>query len=920
MGIFSALFSSKPKPSAPAGSVAASKTNAVRPTEPQRVVATSGIPTAKANGASTVPKPVASAAALQMPRPVVPRSITQRLIARPALPGPQSSEPARHGETNGLLGEVTLLLGDVLPQIPPSVLDQNAPVDPNRTLSFPVAQLSAEMARGRPAVPLVSVARQCPELFRQPESIDSTEMVRLPLQKLLEQIGKLKRIDFANPPRALPPAPAIETRPQPEAIEEPAVKPAKAESAPLPSWLDFKGHDEASGNEDAPIFQRRSIPLEKPAEKILPLFHRTTTDNAETIAAEIIEIVPAKQNLDEAAPIGGSGETEISEQIAGHRIEEYEVPVTGDAPVVEVAKSTEAVLDLVESWPIEELEKEVLSLPSKQIENPEAPQTKSEAPIASPPSLTAIPSAKSALTENVDLPPPVVRAKIQSAPFVVIGPFIPKGSTPSAGTFAFERVEMPEPPSEPVAAQPALEKREITALPLVVRVEDKTTVPSEPIVPKAPEAAAVAPLPAPVVEFRKAVETARVTEGPVATTPTPELKAALAAFAGLVKRAEPPVLPAVVKVEGKTNAVSEPVLHEVPESAAVQSPAPMVELSEAVEAAPVPEAYQVVPAAVPEVPAVVAAPVLPVVVEVGGRTNAPSEPVASEAPKAAVALSPIPVVELPRTIEATQVASGPQAAPPVPVVSVSGVAPAAPVLSVSAEAKLLVSPGPSSIPDFNSLRAASAPAVPKFPFRAPRSLTKSARAAEPVERKKPVPPRSPLLSFLPPEKHLPVQKPADSQTPRLFGANPLDRYFSTKASPPVNWCATGALLGLSGEVTPSRIADAIVKLPGVRGCMLAAPPNLTVSGEWPVSMGVDNSIAFGRRLALALKQRDRSIVAHRQIVTDAGMLLVFAIDDLVLCVAGEGGEITVAIRQRLLVIAKAMAHARQAVRKAAEAE
>jgi hypothetical protein len=201
---------------------------------------------------------------------------------------------------------------------------------------------------------------------------------------------------------------------------------------------------------------------------------------------------------------------------------------------------------------------------------------------------------------------------------------------------------------------------------------------------------------------------------------------------------------------------------------------------------------------------------------------------------------------------------------------------------------------------------------------------KAARASETSEqsvRPKPVPPRSPVFQAFAGQKEQVSPVVSKKATmPRLFGANPLDRYFSTKVLPPVNWHAAGALLGITGEVTPSRIAEAIVKLPGMSACLLVAPPNLTVLGEWPEAMGVDNSLSFGRRVARVLKQGNASVVSHRQIPVDGGALLVFSIDDLMVCVISRAVDVPAAIRQRLLVVAKAMAHARQALRKSEELE
>jgi hypothetical protein len=134
----------------------------------------------------------------------------------------------------------------------------------------------------------------------------------------------------------------------------------------------------------------------------------------------------------------------------------------------------------------------------------------------------------------------------------------------------------------------------------------------------------------------------------------------------------------------------------------------------------------------------------------------------------------------------------------------------------------------------------------------------------------------------------------------------------------VNWYAAGALLGVTGEVTAFRIGDAIAALPGITASLIVAPPHLTVSGTWPETLAVDNSLAFARRLSGGLKRRDGPAVVCRQIPCDIGLLLVFAIDDLVLCAATPASEVAPGTSQKLMVVTKAMAHARQAIRARAE--
>lgn len=716
MGIFAALFSSKPKPATPAVSGNGIPIPAKRPSEPERIVATSGIPVAKPNGTSMVPKPVASAAALQMPQPVLPRSITQRLSPRPALPAPRSSEPLLGlREANGSSGAISVTLSDVLSQIPISMLAPNAPIDLTRTLCFPMAQLSAEMARGRPAVSLASIAQQCPELFRHPESIDDTQMVRLPLQKLLEQIGKLKRVDFGNTPRILPPAPMVA---QPlvssDSIEIQRI-PVRTEQGTLPSWRTENGLESTNDDTPLPPVPSQAV-FDNPARSLLEPFDLHASDTAETITAEIIEIFPMdveSMGRAEAVP------DEVSSQPAVEiQAEDYEIPTSGEAPVVEITELDDAILDVLETWPAEVAEALSISQPfSEAREQPHAGGI-ADAEVIDHAPRPAIPVAKFASVESFDLLPATVQTKVEPGPFVVVGPLLTQTTAP-----------IPEPPQSIPHTRPVLTR--------------------------------------------------------------PEHPADLAEICDSTPKTAECELPAVAASIGNRNAQPE------------QAP----------------------PAS--------------------SRSSAPPELVA------------------PRN---------------------------------------------------------TTPVIPRFPLRAPRVLAKSSRSMELGDKARPTPPRSPLFSVFSGGSSPTAAKIASGPVPRLFGANPLDRYFSTKAPPPVNWYAAGALLGISGEVTLSRIAEAIRALPGISACLFVAPPNLTVSGEWPASMEVDNSLAFARRLAGVLRQNRSSVVTQRNIVTDSGTLLVFSIDDLIVCVFSRTKYVEPAIRQKLLVITKAMIYACQAVRRSPDSE
>ena len=113
--------------------------------------------------------------------------------------------------------EIVLTLGDVLSRIPTPYLKAGAH-DPKRELRFSVNDLSSDIARGRAAVPLSRIAQLIPDIFTKEISKDEDTEIRLPLQKLVEQIGLL---------RARPQGGVADRAPRP-------VGPAFAEAANLP--------------------------------------------------------------------------------------------------------------------------------------------------------------------------------------------------------------------------------------------------------------------------------------------------------------------------------------------------------------------------------------------------------------------------------------------------------------------------------------------------------------------------------------------------------------------------------------------------------------------------------------------------------------------------------------------------------------
>ncbi|EDY21358.1 hypothetical protein CfE428DRAFT_0603 [Chthoniobacter flavus Ellin428] len=87
--------------------------------------------------------------------------------------------------------EIVLTLGDVLSRIPTQLLKPGMH-DPKRELRFKINDLSSDIARGRAAVPLSRISQLAPEIFAKQVGPHEDMEIRLPLQKLVEQIGLLR--------------------------------------------------------------------------------------------------------------------------------------------------------------------------------------------------------------------------------------------------------------------------------------------------------------------------------------------------------------------------------------------------------------------------------------------------------------------------------------------------------------------------------------------------------------------------------------------------------------------------------------------------------------------------------------------------------------------------------------------------------
>lgn len=221
MGLFDNLFKAKPDAADEAVVEAARR---IAEHEKARLMEASRLSPAS---------PTARPGAVPPPKAYAPRSLGQ--VVTPARPSsgavrPNESTPAQlrkirlsAHERGEVPTEIVLTVEDVLPRIPMELISEQPP-DLRRELRFKVEDLSADIARGRAAVSLGRIAEQVPELFRESIAVDDARQVRLPLQKLVEQIGFLpiKPAPATAPASASPPpgpGPALPAAPS--GISEP---------------------------------------------------------------------------------------------------------------------------------------------------------------------------------------------------------------------------------------------------------------------------------------------------------------------------------------------------------------------------------------------------------------------------------------------------------------------------------------------------------------------------------------------------------------------------------------------------------------------------------------------------------------------------------------------------------------------------
>ncbi len=212
MGLLDNLFKSKPLPDDDAVVAAARRTVELEQARLREAEA--------AEAATPKTQPPARHAPAPVARAYAPRSLGQ--VVAPHRPLEKKIRLSAAGAARP--GEIRLTLGDVLPRIPPALLN-DAPRDPKRALHFQIEHVTADIARGRAEVHLSRIAEQVPDIFHAPITSETEMMIRLPLQKLVEQIGFGTTRPAPSAPAVLPPAapPLALSQPAPESVPAPAV-------------------------------------------------------------------------------------------------------------------------------------------------------------------------------------------------------------------------------------------------------------------------------------------------------------------------------------------------------------------------------------------------------------------------------------------------------------------------------------------------------------------------------------------------------------------------------------------------------------------------------------------------------------------------------------------------------------------------
>lgn len=335
------------------------------------------------------------------PKDFVPRGAPGLTPApRPPASG-NTGKPAEKRPASGsppAADEIVLTLGDVLSRIPTPYLKPGNH-DAKRELRFKINDLSSDIARGRAAVPLSRIAHLVPDIFTRQIDREEDMEVRLPLQKLVEQIGLLRSQPkasvvekIASPMTAaeLPPAakPVVEVEVKKEPVIAPVAGPVPAAQ---PSVLEPLTPAAGSPSPTPPII------LSEPV-----------------VAPKTVELKPSAESVAAAAPVV-LGPPPAAEPPSAPAASVAAIPSAVGPSIALAAPIAEPPVPAPAS-PVSESKPAIE--PPNPVAAPELTQTVSVAPLVEPPvtppqpqkividwgALSSLKEEESAATAEPDLP------------------------------------------------------------------------------------------------------------------------------------------------------------------------------------------------------------------------------------------------------------------------------------------------------------------------------------------------------------------------------------------------------------------------------------------------------------------------------------------------------------------------------------
>jgi hypothetical protein len=290
-------------------------------------------------------------------------------------------------------GMLVLTLDDVLARVPTRALKPGLH-DPSRRLHFAMEELLEGISRGRATIMLSKLAERYPETFEAPPEGTEDSPIYLPLQKLIQQIGRAAR----TPPEK-PAAPSVEPAPMAQAPEPaPPAKPARTDADPVV---------------EAPVTRllRRLKVMQEPVESAPP-------KAAPAASASSVPSVASPESTGRAEPqegereraSGRAGVPPASEGVFARAVAATPEPVT-----TETAHAVAAAVETpVPPTPpeVEEKKPEEPKPAPEKLEPPNGDVPKPEEKLAAPLTPPPLPVA----------PPPAAKVPVLEPPAPVVAP------------------------------------------------------------------------------------------------------------------------------------------------------------------------------------------------------------------------------------------------------------------------------------------------------------------------------------------------------------------------------------------------------------------------------------------------------------------------------------------------------------------